>query len=93
MASPIADECLERNRKRTPRRFKVFLLKETIIFSKIVAIEMMWLDVGRTRKAPIFYIIDTKTHLQNAMFSNAHPRFMFGTHLLRHGVRSTLAML
>lgn len=57
-------------KKSTPRRFKVSLLDDKIIFNGFVALDLMWLDIHkkRKRKVPLLHIVDTQTHFQNAVF-------------------------
>lgn len=64
----ISKECLACQQKATPHRFKVALPETDIVFNGVVALDLMWLDVNRSRKAPILHVIDTQTHFQNAVF-------------------------
>lgn len=68
MLNKITEECIRCQQKSNPHRFKVSLPDDKIIFNGIVALDLMWLDVRRKRKAPVLHIVDTHTHFQNAVF-------------------------
>lgn len=64
----ISKDCLRCQEKSVPHRFKVSLPNDEIMFNGVIALDLMWLDVGKRRKAPILHIVDTQTHFQNAVF-------------------------
>lgn len=64
----ISKSCLRCQKKSVPHRFKVSLPDDKIVFNGVVALDLLWLDIGKRRKAPVLHIIDTQTHLQNAVF-------------------------
>lgn len=65
----ISRDCLQCQQKSNPYRFKVSLPKDKIVFNGGVLVDLMWVDTGNgKRKSPIFHIIDSDTHFQNAIF-------------------------
>lgn len=49
-------------------RFRVSIPEENVVFNFEAALDLMFLDIGKNRKAQILHLVDTQTDFQNAVF-------------------------
>jgi len=65
----ISKDCLTcQQRSNRISRFSVSIPEDGIVFNFEVALDVMYIDISKQRKAPILHVVDTQTHFQNAIF-------------------------
>lgn len=64
----IAEDCIICQKISVPHRFKITLPNEKGIFNGVIAMDIISLDVGKRKKAPVLHVLDANTHFQNAIF-------------------------